>query len=79
MSKIEAPFTELQIASINEYQHCGKFHPFTCAACKADENNDEPLVAFEYGMQCLYCPYVQKWVHDFMADWSWKIMTGVAR
>ncbi len=69
MSHVYAPFTEDQVASINAYQKSGVFHPFTCGCgdCRA------VLRANTHGMVCDACHgWTQKWVHKFMADWSWK-------
>lgn len=65
-----APFDAEQIASINEYQASGVFHPFTCGG----KDCDAELVATVTGMVCPRedCPYVQDWVHPFMADGGWR-------
>ena len=73
---MQAPFNEEQIKSINEFQQSGAFHPFTCGSGRrtdADHTDGEGLlVATADGMICPFCDYRQDWVHDFMADGSWK-------
>ena len=62
-------FTEDQVESINAYQRCGVWHPFTCGNhCGAT------LIATTEGFICPTegCGYTQDWAHGFMADWSWK-------
>jgi hypothetical protein len=61
-------FTEDQVASINGYQRCGRWHPFTCGA---DHEGERVLIATAAGMRCPTCDYQQDWAHKFMADWSW--------
>lgn len=59
-------WTEDQVASLNGYQGCGWYHPFTCA-CRA------VLVAEPSGWRCPNgCGYTQDWAHAHMADWSWR-------
>lgn len=64
----KAPFTAEQVRSINGFQKAGIFHPLTCGndGCDADL-----VVRFE-GMRCPACGYEQDWVHDFMADGTWR-------
>jgi hypothetical protein len=60
-------FTEDQVASINAYQNCGMWHPFTCRC------GSGALIATVDGLVCSKaCGYTQDWVHGFMADWTWK-------
>lgn len=59
-----------QVASLNAFQTCGHYHPFTCT-CR------EPLVAREDGWHCPQdCQgenvVVQQWAHAFMMNWSWQ-------
>jgi hypothetical protein len=59
------PFSEKQIDSINQYQHCDSFHHLTCA-CGTD------LVAEKNGLYCGNClKIVQDWVPLFTADMRW--------
>lgn len=59
-------FTKDQVESLNGYQNCGRWHPFTCP-CGAGS-----LTATENGWICDSCDYTQDWAHQFMVDWSWK-------
>jgi hypothetical protein len=68
-------FTDEQIKSLNEYQHAGKFHPFTCGGNRTDEHHldgEGILVATTEGWKCPYCSYTQDWAHPFMMNNSWK-------
>jgi hypothetical protein len=62
-----APFTEQEVDRINAFQRCDRVHPFTCgnSACKSRE-----LVATRDGMDCPVCGSRQRWVHEFMAEWT---------
>lgn len=65
----EAPWTDDQVESLNQYQASGVCHPFTCGTekCRAD------LVATKEGWVCPQnCGYTQQWAHAWMMDWSWK-------
>jgi hypothetical protein len=58
-------FTDDEVASLNGYQACGYWHPFTCEC-------GEDLIATSTGWKCDHCPYTQTWAHSWMKDWSWK-------
>lgn len=60
---IKAPFTPDQVLRLNQFQHNGNFHPFTCGGC----NNPDVLVATESGWICRHCDYTQDWAHEGMA------------
>lgn len=68
--KLKAPWNPDQIKSLEGYQNCGYFHPFTCGICSSD------LIPTKDGWICSLddsdCYYVQDWCHDFMADGSWE-------
>jgi hypothetical protein len=64
----EAPWTDQEVANINEFQRGGAFHPFTCA-CPHPQRNDR-LVAHNDGLRCDHCGFTQTWVHSFMSDGS---------
>ena len=66
--RVDAPFSEDQVRSLNEYQKSGVFHEFTCGT----DNCREILIAEKDGWRCPVCGYRQYWAHPFMADWSWK-------
>jgi hypothetical protein len=68
---IKAPFTEEQVLALNEYQHLGIVHPFTCGleGCKkSEQENDGVLIATEQGWICPCGKYKQDWAHAFMAE-----------
>jgi hypothetical protein len=75
MDKIEAPFTDEQVAALNKYQWSGVMHPFTCARPEGLEHSftEEVLRATRDGWVCVKvgCTYTQKWAHEFMADSEW--------
>lgn len=60
-------FTEDQVASLNAYQDCGRWHPFTCPC------GSGALKATVDGWVCDKCDYTQDWANDFMCDWKWKV------
>ena len=74
MPVIFAPFTKDQVESLNAYQISGIFHPFTCGSDKHKHQQD--LIALTEGMYCPNCEYFQNWIHDWMADWTWKNCAG---
>lgn len=65
----KAPWSDEQVAKLNEWQTCGWVHPFTCVY-RGDEyhvhNGDCALVAERDGWRCPVCEYHQDWAHDFM-------------
>jgi hypothetical protein len=70
--QVAAPWSVNQVDSLNQYQHSGQGHPFTCAA-------GHVLVADGGGWHCPACalagqPWVQNWCWDWMADGSWRTM-----
>lgn len=64
---VKAPWTADQVESLNGFQGCGCYHPFTCGGC----DNRDGLVATKTGWTCPSCDYRQDWAHYFMVDWSW--------
>jgi hypothetical protein len=70
---VEAPFTEDQINSLNEFQKSRVMHPFTGGNELLPGNEEDILVAKEDGWISLNDPdYHQNWAWSWMADWSWK-------
>jgi len=68
-SQVNAPFSEDQVKSLNEYQTSGCFHEFTCGNTKCRD----ALVASETGWKCPTCGFDdQKWAWSWMTDWRWK-------
>lgn len=63
MTKSRAPWTVEEVQALNDWQHCGWVHPFTCARSHVEGRN---LVATLNGWLCLICGYRQDWCHDFM-------------
>jgi hypothetical protein len=77
MSKMLAPFTPEQVASLNGYQSSGVFHEFTCGGDGCPAADEQPvLVAAEGGWHCPACSYTQDWAHEMMADGSWRDLEG---
>ena len=72
MKELSIPFTEDQVKSIQEFQLCDRYHPFTCNKCP-----DATLQVRADGFYCLKCDYTQDWCHDFMANWEWKEYYGI--
>lgn len=77
--RIEAPFTDSQVQSLNQYQPSGVMHPFTCGRCRDELGTevdghftDRMLVATLAGWICPTCDNTQSWAWQFMADWSWE-------
>lgn len=67
MDMITAPWTPDQVAALNEFQHLGQFHPFTCGNSSHMEVSPV-LVATVEGWQCPSgCGYTQDWAPEFMA------------
>lgn len=66
------PWDDEQVRRLNEFQHSGQFHPFTCPnrgevphRWTADRG---VLVATRDGWVCPDCDYTQAWAHAFMAE-----------
>jgi hypothetical protein len=69
MERVEAPWTDDQVASLNAYQEAGFVHPFTYG----DGADQVDLIATTSGWVAKEGgPVVQTWAHMFMADWSWR-------
>jgi len=67
--RIDTPWTDDQVASLNAYQKCGHHHPFTYGegAAKVD------LIATAAGWVAHHGgPVVQTWAHEFMCNWAWR-------
>jgi hypothetical protein len=60
--KTHAPWTDAQVAKLNEWQECWWVHPFTCP------NGSSTLVAKNEGWLCPHCGYTQKWAHEYMLN-----------
>lgn len=70
--RVEAPFTQEQCASLNQYQFSGVMHPFTCAREHGGRGH-VLLVALPNYWVCPHelCDYTQGWAWRWMADWTW--------
>ena len=69
-SRLAAPWTDDQVASLNAYQNAGYVHPFT----HGDGADQVDLIATPSGWIAKEGgPVVQDWAHSFMADWSWRL------
>jgi hypothetical protein len=67
--RIDAPWTEDQVKSLNAYQNAGYVHPFT----DGDGEEKVDLTATPEGwVRKVGGPVVQTWAHEFMTDWSWR-------
>lgn len=62
---IKAPFTDDQVDALNEFQHLGFVHEFTC---KNNHPGNNVLIATKDGWICPSCNYTQNWCHSFMLD-----------
>lgn len=70
LPRLDAPWNDEQVASLNGYQRAGYVHPFTYG--EGEEKVD--LVATRDGWIARDGgPVVQTWAHAFMADWSWRM------
>jgi hypothetical protein len=67
--RVDVPFTDEQVESLNAYQKSDYVHPYTCVC-----GDHIKLVATKDGWKCPRCTYTQLWAHLFTADWSWKIL-----
>ncbi len=61
---IEAPFTDEQVAALNQFQCAGHMHPFTCPGNR--DCSDRDLIATTDGWVCPCGAYKQSWAHKFM-------------
>lgn len=66
--RVEAPWSQDQVNSLNEYQDAGCFHPFTHESKNLIATTDGWVVAIGE-------PVIQTWAHQFMTDWAWKATT----
>jgi hypothetical protein len=79
---LPAPWTPEQIKNLNDYQHCGVMHPYTCGGNRSDEahvkyakehHEDEgTLIATSRGWKCPVCDYKQEWSWNGHASGEWK-------
>lgn len=67
MNRYEAPWTQDEVHSIDEYQQDEDLHPLTCPDCAGNQ----ALSAYLDGLKCKSCNYTQNWVYPWMADYNW--------
>jgi hypothetical protein len=67
---ISAPFTDEQVASINDYQINGGFHPMTCNGFNC---HGELMEATNAGMICSHYGNADYWAWAWSFDGSWKM------
>ncbi len=71
MKRVEAPWTDDQVKSLNAYQNAGYLHPFTFGS---GEKQVDLIATKEGWVAQVDGPVVQTWAHEFMADWSWRYL-----
>lgn len=75
MSTLEEPpmpvWTAEQVTTVNEYQQCGFFHPYTCGG-GGGPCPGVSMTAGPEGLVCPSCGRVQAWVHDFVLAEQWR-------
>jgi hypothetical protein len=82
---VYVPFTPEQVASLNAYQESELVRPYTCGSPDCPSLNwgaeSLPMAGDTNGLHCIEpgCRYVQFWVHDRAADWSWRRREDQAR
>jgi len=74
--KTTPPWSDEQVAKLNEWQRCSRVHPFTCGGDRTDAAHKRyaaehggdfgQLLATPDGWVCPVCDYRQAWAHDFM-------------
>ena len=70
LEQSNAPWTNDEVDSLNEYQKAGYVHPFTYG----DIEEKVDLIATNEGWVVKPGgPIVQTWAHKFMTNWSWKL------
>lgn len=66
-----APWADDEVKSLNEYQACDRYHPFTWG----DGPDQVNLIATNDGWVAVNDgPVVQTSAYKFMTDWSWSSM-----
>lgn len=71
MNHSNAPWSEDEVKSLNDFQKAGCFHPFT--GTRGPNGEETVLIATPAGwVEYEGGPVVQTWAHQFMADGSWR-------
>jgi len=66
LKKVDAPFTDDQLASLRDFQSCGVMHAYTCPKCGLE------LIPTHIGLFCRDHGVVQSWALRFTTDGSWQ-------
>lgn len=66
MTKTTPPWTDEQVAALNDFQKARQFHPFTCPGDNPECKNHRELIATTDGWVCACGEYKQAWAHEFM-------------
>lgn len=59
--RIQAPWTEEQVAALAAYQRDGRFHAYTCG--NGSSHGGGALTPTVDGWVCPDCSYRQRWAH----------------
>lgn len=71
MTRSNAPWTDDEVASLNEFQQCDRWHPFT--GTRKPNGDETLLIATKDGwIEEPGGPVVQTWAHGFMVNWDWR-------
>jgi hypothetical protein len=72
MQRVDAPWTDDQVASLNAYQQAGYRHPFT--GSEGLDGHRVTLIATSRGwVERVGGPVVQTWAHEEMTNWKWRM------
>jgi len=63
--KVNAPFSEEQVASLREFQECGVLPGYTCQHCGS------MLLPIKIGLSCPEHGVTQSWAVGFTTNGSW--------
>lgn len=66
-----APWSDAEVASLNDFQKAGVMHGFTCGGF---HGRAVLLIATNEGWECPECDYIQGWAHLFMVNRSWEVL-----
>jgi hypothetical protein len=72
---LRAPWDPAQVQSLNEFQHGGDMHGYTCPRrSQTPHDPSSQLLATPDGWVCpeTGCQYTQDWAHAYVVDGSWR-------
>jgi len=74
---VKVPWTDDQVESLNAYQKCRHWHPYTCGTDGCHDKGGRPgatvLRATREGWVCDVCgKWHQDWAHGWTANWEWR-------